>query len=324
MDYCFCNMTGFEILQRLESIPAVAFEKDAAGILQQCVTNNSTRIKAFLEDASISLKQIHLLTGSLALACNPEGVARHIAPESMHPLSIFQLDAGLFCTSPEETYLTLAQTLSYDTPKDMLFKAEATLAFWGMELCGLYYHDARDESLLERKEPLTSKAKLAAYLDKCSWRKGIVLARKALAHIEDGARSPMEVSCALLLCRNRRIGSIGLPFGEINCTVETEDGPREVDRVWRQFGLGYEYQGREYHTTETRRQEDRRRNALLGIGITIVNIWYEDVAQPRAFDNLSKTLAKRMGKRLRIRDDSFAWRQQVLRSVVLPSLNRFG
>lgn len=324
MNYCFCNTTAFDILQRLESIPNAAFERDTTQVLRSCTTNNNARMKAFLKSISIDIKQVQLLTGSRSLACNPEGVVRHVALAEMPPNSVFQLEPELFCTSPEETYLSLAQSLSYQTSKDLLFKAEATLAFWGMELCGLYYHDMKDGALLEREAPLTSRAKIAAYLDRCTWRKGVILARKALDLIEDGARSPMEVSCALLLCRSRRIGSLGFPLGEINCSIETSEGSREVDRVWKQFGLGYEYQGRVYHTEETRRQEDRRRNALLGIGITIVNIWYEDIAQPMAFNNLSQTLAKRMGKRLRIRDSSFAWRQQVLRTVVLPSLNRFG
>lgn len=324
MDYCLCNITAFEVLGRLDFIPSVAFEDDSSEILNRCSMSNTSRLQTLLHPFLVSADKIHLFANSSSQSGTKRGIARHVAAGEIPPRSLFQLETNLFCTSPEETYLSLAQTLLTETSKDMHFKAEAILAFWGMELCGLYYFDVKEDALAQRKHPLTSKAKIASYLDKCSRRPGVVLAREALEHVEDRSRSPMESACALLLCRARRIGSVGLPLGEINCPVETSEGVREVDRVWKKYGLGYEYQGREYHTTETRRQEDRRRNALLGSGITIVNIWYEDIAQPQAFDNLSQTLAKTMGKRLRIRDKSFKWRQEVLRSVVLPSLNRFG
>lgn len=308
----------------MEFIPSAAYEADSSAILCSCGMTSLSRAQTLLESLAISTSQLHLLTGSPAHSGVAKNVVRHVVSDVVPSHAIFQLDSGLYCTSPEETYLSLAQTLVTETPKDMLFKAEATLAFWGMELCGLHYFYGKDFNLAERKGALTTRAKLASYLDKCFHRPGVILARKALEHIEDRSRSPMESACALLLCRARRIGSLNLPLGEINCPVETNEGTREVDRLWKKYGLGYEYQGREYHSAETRRQEDRRRNALLGSGITIVNIWYEDIAQPQAFDNLAKTLTKTMGKRLRIRSKSFAWKQQVLRSVVLPSLNRFG
>lgn len=324
MDYCLCNITAFEVLRRLDFISSAAYEPNPSEVLGKCSMANTSRLKTQLNPFYIPADSIHLLVGESSQSGTKKGIARHVAAAELSAHSVFQLETGLYCTSPEETYLSLAQTLLAETSKDLRFKAEAVLAFWGMELCGLYYFNAKDNALAKRNLPLTSKAKLASYLEKCACRPGVAFARRALEHVEDKSRSPMESACALLLCRARRIGSLGLPLGEINCTLETSEGVREVDRVWKKYGLGYEYQGREYHTGETRRQEDRRRNALLGSGITIVNIWYEDIAQPEAFDNLSKTLAKTMGKRLRIRDKSFKWRQHVLRSVVLPSINRFS
>lgn len=324
MDYCFCNITALEILRCLDTIQSVAFEPNPMAILKSCNISCHGRAHTFVETLGIDCsKSIHLLTGNLALSGEAKNTARHVVTSKLPPRSIFQLDDGVYCTSPEETFVNLALHLYLNTPKDLLFKAEAKLAMWGMELCGLFYFDSQSQTLHERQTAITSKAKISAYLSKFRHRPGIVFAQKSLVHVEDRMRSPMEASCALLLCRTRRIGSLGLPLGEANCSIETSGGIREVDRIWKQFGLGYEYQGREYHTTETRKQEDRRRNALLGSGITIVNIWYEDLFQPQAFNQLAQTLFKTMGKRLRIRDDSFAWRQQQLRSVVLPSLNRY-
>lgn len=323
MNYCFCNTTAFDILQRLESIPNAAYESDSAAVLVTCGMSNISRAKAYLDTLSIASKEIHFLTANPAYSNEVEGQRRHVITAGIRPRSVFQLDIGLFCTSPEETYLNLAQSLIRSTSKDLLFQAEAKLALYAMELCGLYYHDSASGLLAERRIPLTTRAKIKIYLGKCDHRPGVELARKALIHVEDRTRSPMEASCALLLCRTRRIGSMGLPVGEINGLVETSEGPREVDRLWKRYGLGYEYQGRVYHTEETRRQEDRRRNALLGSGITIVNIWYEDISHTQALNNLAQTFSKRMGKRLRIRDESFAWRQQALRTVALPAINRY-
>lgn len=325
MDYCFCSITAFEILKRMDVIPSVAFERDSSAALQHCSMSNSGRSLTLLDTFHIESENlVHMLVGTRGRSSNVKGVERHVIAGNIPANAVFALDTDVYCTSPEETYLSLASSFTRQTTKDLGFKYEVTLAMYGMELCGLYFYDGAAATLSERKIPLTSKKKIAAYLDGCGGRFGVKLARKALEHVEDRLRSPMEIACALLLCRPQRIGSMGFPLGEANCTVETSEGVREVDRLWKKSGLGYEYQGREYHTTETRRQEDRRRNALLGSGITIMNIWYEDLVEPHAFRELSKTLAKTMGRRLRSRASDFAWKQQVLRSVVLPSLNRYG
>lgn len=324
MNFCFCNQSAYEILRRMEVVHSVAFETEPVSILQQCSISCRSRAQTFVSSLNIDCSRpIHLLTADPVLSGDVKGIACHVVSAKLPPRSIFQLDNGVYCTSPEETFVHLALQLYSETPKDLLFKAEAKLAMCGMELCGLFYIDPQSKTLGERQVPLTCKAKISAYLSKFHHRPGAAFAQKGLAHVEDRMRSPMEAACALLLCRARRLGSLGLPLGDVNCSLETSEGIREVDRVWKQYGLGYEYQGREYHTAETRKQEDRRRNALLGSGITIVNIWYEDLAQLQAFNQIGQTLYKTMGKRLRVRDESFAWRQQELRSVVLPSLNRF-
>lgn len=324
---CLSNITAFQYLQLLEDIPSVALVRECAPFLNRLCVPNREQAITLLDGIGFKLKPnspVHILTGLLKRSHPSSHIQRH-GFDKLPANALFQVTDQVLCTSPEETYLELASSLALSDDPSKQDKAEVQLALYGMELCGLYYFDAAEgRALAQRTKPLTSTKKLKAYLDQCSCRPGIKLARKALRLVEDGARSPMESACALLLCRPQRIGSVGFERGEMNAAVETSEGTREVDRVWRKYGLGYEYQGREYHGTERRQLEDRRRNALLGSGITLVNIWYEDLARPAAFDDLCKTLAKQMGKRLRYQNPDFRWKQHLLREVVLPGVVRYG
>lgn len=325
MDYCFCNITAFKLLQHTEKIPRVAYADDPAAALARCGMSKLDRPRTFLGPFGFDDDEtLHLLTGKASLSYDAEGVVRHFLGSNAPAKAVLFIEPHIRCTSPEETYLSLAASISAEMQHELPCKAEARLALYGMELCGLYYREAKTEKLRQREAPLTNTRRIKQYLEQCSGRSGILLARKALAYVENRSRSPMESACALLLCRSRRLGSAGFPLGEINCLLQTSAGKREVDRFWKKYRLAYEYQGREYHTEETRQQEDRRRNELLGSGITVINIWYEDLARSKDFQNLIKILAKSMGLRMRIRDPEFKERQKALRSVVLPTLDRYG
>lgn len=326
MDFCFCNITAFRILQRLESIPSVAYEPDSAAVLQNCRIPSVSRATQALNNLGITdnIGSMHVLLSNRSHDFKRPDISTHVVAIPLKAQAIFQLDHGIFCTSPEEAFLDMASSLISETASDLRCQAEAKLAFAGMELCGLYYRDANNMALKQRKAPLTTPKQIEQYLASCGRRIGLSLARKSLKLVEAGLRSPMEAAMSLLFCSPMRIGGYGLPRGEANAAVETDEGIREIDRLWRRGGIGYEYQGREYHGDDRRQLEDRRRNALLRAGVTIVNVWYEDISNQRASDETAFMFAEKLGHRLRLRNPDFRWKQHLLREVVLPSLIRFG
>lgn len=318
MRFCIGNITAFDFLQHVASLSSASFVPNPASALQRCSAPKFDACRERLKNMGFETKKnLHVCVARHELLTK-RNLKCHAILGMLPYRALFEIDYDLYCTGPEETYLQLAHMLMRITPKELLFRAEAQLAYYGMELCGRFFRDASNNNkIAERCAPITNSKKIAAYLACCKNRHGVAFARNALKLVEDGARSPMEIITGLLVCGPKRVGGAALPRGEMNCIVETEDGKREVDRLWKEYGIGYEYQGREYHGDETRRKEDRRRNELLRSGVTIVNIWYEDIANKAAFDALIQTLSKQMGKRLRTRSDDYAWRQDELRKLFL-------
>ena len=125
------------------------------------------------------------------------------------------------------------------------------------------------------------------------------------------------------LCAPRSLGGVGLPRGELNRRIATATGARYVDLAWAASKVGAEYKGRRHHLGGHVSQDDRRGNKLVGRGFRIVNVWHEDLARPQLFDELVADIARALGVRVRIRDDGFRFRQNLLRAAVLPPLRRY-
>lgn len=110
----------------------------------------------------------------------------------------------------------------------------------------------------------------------------------------------------------------------MNKKVSTATGERWVDLLFYEHGVGVEYKGRESHSVEKAGRDDRRQNKLVGSGVSILNVWYEDLADSLLFRQLQNDIAHAMGVRLRIRSEGFERRQGLLRAKVLPIARRFG
>lgn len=88
------------------------------------------------------------------------------------------------------------------------------------------------------------------------------------------------------------------------------------------LALGLEYQSEKEHRGWVKRElDDRRRNAIVAKGFEIMSVYYRDLSVPALFDKLVGNIADVMGKRVRIRVRDFRFRQNVLRSRVLPPVN---
>lgn len=62
----------------------------------------------------------------------------------------------------------------------------------------------------------------------------------------------------------------------------------------------------------------------LDRGMTIPNVWYEDLISDLLFNRLVSDLARAMGVRLRIRIDVFKPRQLALRAQLFPAITGLG
>ena len=205
---------------------------------------------------------------------------------------------GIYVSSPEFVFLQLANLLDI-----------VELARLGNELCGTY-NLRMGEHFTQRSEPLTTKARIAAFVSRAKGSHGVAKARKALQWVCDGSASPQETNVLLALCLPRRFGGYGLPLPQLNPEIEVAerlvayvDG--EVfrpDYLWERVRHGVrmritaEYDSHEHHDTAGDAEATRiRRNSFKTMGILVTSINRSQLRDPEAFLRAARQIARDLG-----------------------------
>jgi len=227
------------------------------------------------------------------------------------PRSLIRLRNDLLIVSPDLLFLELCADSSFD---------DIELVQIAFELCGTYVLDSSWDGFTNTDRAITSSQRLERFAVRAKSMRGAKRARRLASLVIDGSHSPMESVMAMLLCLPHRMGGMGFSGGRLNVRVMTVDGPRWVDLVFP-GGVGLEYQGRHYHSVERTGRDAQRQHQLIGAGVTTMNVWYQDLANPHQFERLAADLATALGVRLRVRARGFEQKRAVLRARILPSLN---
>lgn len=111
-------------------------------------------------------------------------------------------------STPEFCFLQMAGCLSL-----------VQLIQLGFELCGTYAL-VGGAPAVRRAAPLTTKVKLAAFVEQSSGARGCKKAARAVRYVQDGAASPMETMLAMMLCLPYGLGGYGLEKPLINHRVD--------------------------------------------------------------------------------------------------------
>lgn len=233
---------------------------------------------------------------------------------SLRSLSQPNGDDTLLVTSPELTFVHLASLLSFPRTVHL-----------GYELCGTYAPDASRPFGVRERPPLTTPAKLAAYLDEIGPVRGVRQARSALAHVLCRSASPPESTLAILLTLPCARGGSGMIRPRMNEPVSlgkrgswtTDRSGFRCDLLWPDQGVAVEYDSTLCHTGAARIARDAaRRNALESLGLTVVTATWRQVANVREYNRFARILAGHLGTRIRPCPD-YPKRQQALRRELL-------
>ena len=205
----------------------------------------------------------------------------------------------LFLSSPEFAFVQLARGNS------ML-----RLAYIASGLCGAY---CRDDSSLMKRRPLTTLVMLALYLeamerepDGLHMRRpdGWTKARRALSYAIEGARSPEEIACGMLLGMPTRLGGFGLgmPLSNpsITISISTSGGERLVERFpdlyWPERKLIVEYDSDAFHTGGRRRGQDANRVLeFRAAGYTVVSLTTSQLFTYGLLENAARQMIAETG-----------------------------
>ncbi|WP_232050886.1 endonuclease domain-containing protein [Arabiibacter massiliensis] len=231
--------------------------------------------------------------------------------------SVIDAGQGFFVSTPEFCFLQMASRLSL-----------ARLIQVGCELCGTYAQDKYGPAR-RREVPLTSVAKLRAFVEAVPGAYGRAKALRALRFVLDGAASPMETVLALLLCLPYRLGGYGIEKPRLNFHVDVPSHQRkladrrycECDLCWPEANLVVEYDSKLYHTDPERQESDsRRRGTLVSLGFTVLTVSRMQVMDGGAFNRLAHQVANLTGKRLRYVDPGFTRSHLTLRDELFQDM----
>lgn len=236
-----------------------------------------------------------------------------------------------YCSTqlPRGSYVQLSQTVYVASPELSFLQAAAAQPFWeavlyGFLLCGSFALDASSKWGTAPRAPLTSKKKLAAFLDQCSGQPGVKAARKALRYVLEGSASPRESKTALLLTLPLCKGGYGIPAMELNAELLVPEHLRglaarqtfRVDFLWRNYGIAGEYDSDAAHLeSEERCNDATKRLALKAMSLEPFEFTKLQVDNVHRMDETVALLRKKMGLRFPQRlPKDYARRQRQLRS----------
>jgi hypothetical protein len=187
----------------------------------------------------------------------PEGEAHLNRPHVIvHRMKLFSDEVttveGIPVTTPERTWLDMAETLSVD---ELVAMGDSCVRIPRAALEG-------------RDMPLCSMADLQRMIHRHKGKRGLRKAKEAIKLIRVGSDSPQETLLRLAIVR------AGLPEPELNVPIISEDGRRhhEPDLSYRKYRIGIEYEG-EHHGEEGQIVRDiARSEGYQGLGWTEVRI----------------------------------------------------
>jgi len=266
---------------------------------------------------------LHILTSGEHVRGAAGIIRRHISSRQLPAGSFIQINAELVVSSPELCFLQMAGELPL-----------IDLVVLGFEFCGSYRlgRQSEPEQGLRADRPLSSVAKLSAYLEKTAGLRGHKNAAYALKFIVDRSASPMETALCMLLTLPCRLGGYGLPQPQLNYGLGASNKTRKIgpsrgsefygDLYWPEQRVDVEYDSDAYHNERKARTKDgARRNALTVAGETVLTVSRDQIMQTAELRTVARELSALLGKRLRDSGQDFRARHTLLRARLLPKIS---
>lgn len=282
--------------------------------------------------APSAIEEAGRLAGSLSEPCHflasrntrprsPQRIVCHSVRDGQLPRgSILRVGAApddAFACSPELFFPQIATTAQ---------RIEVVRV--GFELCGTYAISRTHPEGFYKRDPLTTVARMQAFLERVPGLHGAKAARWALQYVLPNSASPRETIVAMLLRLPCAFGGRGAETPSLNHEVTVtrrigrtkETKTYRIDLYWPRAKLGLEYDSDLKHTGPDRIAHDaRRRNDLESIGITMLTATNRQVKSLWEFNKLADVIAGQLGKQVRPRCKDYAARQRELHARLMRS-----
>ena len=265
-----------------------------------------------LLDAGLDLEvPLHVLVATEARKARVKHLCVH-STSQLPARSLMRIDDDVLTVCPELCFVQMATVLPL-----------AELIRVGYELCGGY---ADFEGVRFGCEPVTTPAKLRAYLRRAKGVHGVKKARRALGYVLADSASPMETTLAMILSLPYAMGGYSLPAPQLNGRVEPRRQANGLlnqsfyvcDLLWRSAGVAVEYDSTSFHSGAQRMAHDaRRRGDLSVLGVTVETATADQVYNWTQLDKLVGRLARLLKVRAKPLEARRFAAQQELRACLL-------
>lgn len=213
---------------------------------------------------------------------------------------------GRAIASPELLFLELASELSIHS-----------LILLGLELCS---HPQAQPS-----KAITTRQKLAAFLEKTSGHRGHYNATRAVKYVENGSASIMESLAYMILTLPHALGGYGLNSAVFNHEISLKSEARAhlkqnycyVDLYYKRAKLAVEYESFTHHSSPLEQSKDMVRSDFLeSQGIYVMHMSTIQLYDIDACRNFAYNLARRLKKRMQIRSKRFNEMHALIRALL--------
>lgn len=158
------------------------------------------------------------------------------------------------------------------------------------------------------KSPVCRLDELIKCAEELKGMRGRRQALQALQYVREGCRSPMEAILYMFLRLPNFMGGCNFKSVVFNTRIVTQNGNkyRFADLLIPDINLDIEFDSYEYHNNhETFAEDSIRAMELEEQGYQVISVKSEQLLQLRHYRTLVQNIARRLGKRIRIRARKF-------------------
>lgn len=176
-------------------------------------------------------------------------------------------------------------------------------------------------------EAVTTKRKLANFLDKTKGYRGHEKAMRALQYVQNGSGSILESVVYMIMTLPYSYGGFGLGGAEFNYEILLNLKSRRIlkqnrcfaDLYYKESRLAVEYDSFKHHSTPAAQSKDLTRiTALQSQGIEVMRLGTMQLYDYHTCEEFAYNLSKRLGKRIKAKySRGFREAQRELRKLLL-------
>lgn len=280
-----------------------------------------TSLPSSLTDLHLEQTPLHVMVGKSKNLRRWDNLRAHLFEKPLPEGSFCEIGPGVYVASPE---LTLCQ-MSLEEP----FVDTLELC---LEFCSGYVLNPESERGFDDRPALTSRRRLASYVDKLSGRRGAKPLKRILPYVIDNSASPMESIVLMLLCLPTRLGGYQLPLPEHNVVIPVNERARShtnreklcCDLYWAKKHLDVECDSTSYHSSKHQLGIDSDRRIILdAMGHPYVGITRWQLEDAGRFLDVVQAIRRALGLQLRKEPEHVKINREALRAyLVEPKENR--